>query len=38
MQYSDIELDFLWEKYCKAVKNNELVRRNSHIDNDKIVH
>ena len=27
-----------WEKYCKAVKNNELVRRNNHIDNDKIVH
>ena len=27
-----------WEKYCKAVKNNELVRRNNHIDDDKIVH
>ena len=27
-----------WEKYCMAVKNNELVRRNNHIDDDKIVH
>ena len=27
-----------YEKYCKAVKNNELVRRNNHIDDDKIVH
>ena len=27
-----------WEKYCKSVKNNELVRRNNHIDDDKIVH
>lgn len=27
-----------WEKYCKAVKNNELVRRNNHIDDEKIVH
>lgn len=27
-----------WEKYCKAVENSELVRRNSKIDDEKIVH
>lgn len=27
-----------WEKYCKAVENTELVRKNSKIDNEKIVH
>lgn len=27
-----------WEKYCKAVENTELVRRDSKIDNEKIVH